>query len=59
VHVHRLGEEPPDDLSALTTPEERLAMMELLALEAFALWGRPLPSYGRGESPVVLRRLGE
>jgi hypothetical protein len=59
VRVYRLGAEPSDDLSATSTPEERLAMMEPLALEAFALSGRPLPTYGRAESPVSLRRLGE
>jgi hypothetical protein len=59
VRVYRLGAEPSDDLTATTTSEERLAMMEPLALEAFALSGRPLPNYDRGESPVALRRLGE
>ena len=59
VRVYRLGAEPSDDLSATTTPEERLAMMEPLALEAFALSGRSWPAYRRAESPVCLRRLGE
>ena len=55
VRKFRLGAEPPDDLSAFTTPEERLAMMWPLALEAWELAGRPLPTYSRGEAPV--RRL--
>lgn len=59
VHVYRLGAEASDDLSATTTPEERLAMMEPLALEAFALAGRSCPAYRRAESPACLRRLGE
>jgi hypothetical protein len=59
VRVYRLGAEPSDDLSATSTPEERLAMMEGLALEAFALTGRPLPAYRRADTPVALRRLGE
>jgi hypothetical protein len=59
VRLYRLGEEPPDDLSAVTTPEERLAMMESLAEEAFSLAGRPRPTYSRAETPVALRRLGE
>ena len=59
VRVFRLGDEPPDDLSATTTPEERLAMMEPLALEAFDLSDHSLPTYRREESPVSLRRLGE
>ena len=57
VHVHRLGAEPGDDLSATTTAEERLAMMWPLAVEAFALSGCPLPGYRRTEAPVTVRRL--
>jgi transcriptional regulator with GAF, ATPase, and Fis domain len=58
VHVYRLGEEPPDDLRASTTPEERLAMMWPLAVEAFSLSGKPMPDYRRVAAPVTLRRLG-
>jgi hypothetical protein len=57
VHVHRLGAEPGDDLGATTTPEARLEMMWPLALEAWALTGRPMPSYSRSEAPVSLRPL--
>lgn len=49
---YRLGEEPNDDLSGLTTPEERLAMMWPLALEAWTLAGRPMPIITRAELPV-------
>ncbi len=57
VRKFRLGEEPGDNLGNLTTPEERLAMMWPLAVEAWSLAGRPLPRYARGEAPVaVLRR---
>jgi hypothetical protein len=59
VRTHALGFEPPDDLSATTTAEERIAMMESLALEAFALAGQPPPTYTRAESPVSVRRLVE
>lgn len=59
MRVYRRGEEPSDDLSATTTPEERLAMMWSLASEAFALSGRAQPTYRRAETPVALRRLGE
>jgi hypothetical protein len=59
VRVYRQGSEPPDDLSATSTPEERLAMMWPLALEAFSLAGRSMPAYRRAEAPVALRRLGE
>jgi hypothetical protein len=58
VRVYRFGAEPPDDLSATSTPEERLAMMWPLAVEAFSLSGRTMPDYRRGEAPVTLRRLG-
>lgn len=57
VRVYRLGDEPRDDLRATTTAEGRLAMMWPLALEAWALSGRPLPSYSRAEAPVTLRPL--
>ena len=58
VRVYRLGEEPGDDLSASTTPEERLAMVWELTMRAWALSGRPIPSYERSEMPVVVRRPG-
>ncbi|HEX9092725.1 MAG TPA: hypothetical protein VF902_01960 [Coriobacteriia bacterium] len=53
----RLGEEPGDDLSRTTTVEERLQMVEELSAEAWALTGKPLPSYPRHETPIVRRRL--
>lgn len=56
VSVHRLGEEPGDDLSATTTPEERLAMVWPLTLEAWRLTGRELPSYERSAMPVRVVR---
>jgi hypothetical protein len=55
VRAYALGNEPPDDLSATTTPEERLAMMWPLALEAWELTGRPLPQYERRQTPLSLR----
>jgi hypothetical protein len=57
VRVYRLGADPSDDISATSTPEQRLAMMWPLALEAFSLVGRPLPDYRRSETPVALRPL--
>lgn len=56
VSVHRLGEEPGDDLSATTTAEERLAMVWPLTLEAWRLAGRELPAYERSEMPVRVVR---
>jgi hypothetical protein len=54
---YSLGREPGDNLSAITTAEQRLAMMWPLALEAWLLTGRPLPEYERAHSPVVVRNL--
>lgn len=54
----RLGEEPPDDLSDVTTPAERIAMMWPLAQAAWAAAGRPVPGYGRSEMPARLFRPG-
>jgi len=59
VRVFRLDEGPGDDLSGSTTPEERLAMMEGLALEAWTLSRRPFPEYRRADAPVRVRALGE
>lgn len=56
VSIHRLGEEPGDDLSATTTAEDRLAMVWPLTLEAWRLTGRELPSYERAEMPVRVIR---
>jgi hypothetical protein len=57
VRVYRLGEEPPADLSAVTTAEGRLAMMWPLALEAWSVAGRALPTYDRATMPVRVRRM--
>ncbi|HSM50460.1 MAG TPA: hypothetical protein VLA75_03560 [Thermoanaerobaculia bacterium] len=55
VRRYRLGEEPAPDLAHSTTPEQRVAMMWRLALDAWATSGRPLPTYTRAETPM--RRL--
>jgi hypothetical protein len=44
VKAFRLGEEPGDDLSERTTPEERIAMMWRLAIDAWTSIGRPAPA---------------
>ncbi len=56
VRTCRLGEEPSEDLSSTTTPEQRLEMMWPLALEAWALSGRPIPSYSRRDAPIRVVR---
>ena len=52
IRVFKLGDEPKDDLSSITTPQERLAMMWPLAIEVWSLSGRQLPSYSREEIPI-------
>jgi len=59
VRRYTAGHEPSDDLSADTTPEERLAMMWPLAVEAWRLSGRPLPDYDRAHIPARLFQPGE
>jgi hypothetical protein len=56
--VYRLGEEPGDDLSAVSTPEERLAMLVELSRRMWALTGRPVPSYPRQAMPGRVLRPG-
>ena len=55
-----LAEAPgAEDLSASTTPEQRLAMMWELTLGAWSLTGLPLPDYTRATMPGRLVRPGE
>jgi hypothetical protein len=53
-----LGTEPGDDLSGVTSAEERLAMMWELARSAWLLTGRPLPDYDRRSAPGRVIRPG-
>jgi len=55
VRLYRLGQEPGDDQSQLSTPEQRLAVMWDLAREAWSLTGQPLPGYRRDQTPVSCR----
>src|SRR5262245_14490057 len=54
----RFGEEPSDDLSAVTTPSQRVAMVWFLARTAWTLAGRPWPRYDRAHIPARLFRPG-
>lgn len=58
VRIYRLGEEPIDDLRASTTPVERLLILRQLTERAWALGGKPFPSYARSQIPVRITRLG-
>ena len=53
-----LNDDPSDDLSAETTPVERIAMMWTLAESAWKLAGLPLPTYDRRSIPARLFRPG-
>ena len=59
VAKYRLGEEPSDDLSESTSASERVAMMWPLAMEAWKVAGRAIPTYRRAEMPCRLFRPGE
>jgi hypothetical protein len=58
VSVHRLDENT-DDISDVTTPAERIAMMWPLAQEAWRLAGRSIPDYDRAHTPCRVFRPGE
>jgi hypothetical protein len=49
--IYRLGEEPVDDLSAISTPEQRIAMVAVLSRRMWELTGRETPSYSRAAMP--------
>jgi hypothetical protein len=55
---HRLTDEPSDDLSAVTTPAERVAMMWPLAETAWKLARLPWPTYDRWSFPARFFRAG-
>jgi len=52
----RLGEEPSDDLSSITTPEERLAMMWELSQQAWLMAVHEMPVYDRKTTPERVLR---
>jgi hypothetical protein len=47
-----LGQEPADGHIMRTTPEERVLMMWPLTRDAWAMAGKPFPTYRREEIPV-------
>ncbi|MGA7744308.1 MAG: hypothetical protein WBV96_17965 [Polyangia bacterium] len=51
IAVLPLAADTDDDLSGETTPAQRIAMMWPLAVEAWRLAGRPLPTYSRADLP--------
>jgi len=58
IRRYRLGEEPSDDLSDVSTAAERLGMMWPLTRDAWRLAGREMPEYTRAEAPGRVIRNG-
>lgn len=58
VRLFQLGTEPGDNLSATSTAEERLVMVELLSHRMWELTGRSQPTYSPATIPVQLVRRG-
>ena len=58
IAIYKLGAEPSDDLSDVTTAAERVAMMAELAESAWRLAGRPIPVYDRRNIPGCVYRPG-
>ncbi len=56
VRVCRLSEEPGDDLSAESTPEQRLEMVAVVSRRLWELTGQPVPVYPRAAMPVRVLR---
>lgn len=59
IRAYKLGEEPDDDLSAMTTATERIEMMWPLAVDAWTSSGVPIPDYPRHETPIRVIRSGD
>jgi hypothetical protein len=57
ITVRALRAAPDAGTSGPSTPVTRLALVETLTREAWALAGRALPSYARREAPVSVRPL--
>ena len=49
--VFRLGDEPSDDLSSVTTAAQRIDIVAELSRRMWELTGRPTPSYSRATMP--------
>jgi hypothetical protein len=56
VRIYRLGEEPGDDLSTVTTPEQRLDILAELSRRMWELTGAKTAASPRSETPVRVIR---
>ncbi|MEO5824811.1 MAG: hypothetical protein ABIR59_02905 [Gemmatimonadales bacterium] len=54
IRLYRLGEEPGNDLTPLTSAAERLAMVALLSRRMWRLTGQPEPAYTRATISCVV-----
>ena len=52
IAIRSLFSEPDAGLSASGTAAQRLALVETLTAESWAVAGRAVPTYARAESPV-------
>lgn len=57
VETRSLRDLPDDGLATPGTSASRLALVETLTMEAWALAGRSVPVYARAEMPVSVRPL--
>ena len=57
VVVCAMDGQPSEDLSASTTAEERLRMVEILTAEAWRLAAFAIPAYRRDKIPVSIREI--
>jgi len=49
--IYRLGEEPPDDLGATMSAEQRFDLVAELSRRVWELSGTPVPDYPRSRIP--------
>lgn len=56
LRVYRLGAEPGDDLSATTTPAERVALVWELSRRMWALTGQSTLAAPRDHLPIRITR---
>jgi len=59
IRRYALGEEPPENLSATTSADQRLAMVWPLTVLSWRLAGLEIPDYERRRAPGVVRRSAE
>ena len=48
-----------NDMAAAASPEERIALVDVLTREAWQLAGLPMPTYTRSSMPIAVRRLAQ